>query len=527
MRARATRGRQTHRVGPLRSAVCAFAKPGPRRHNDPVQLRRRFLAGIAALTAVALCPQVRAASCDPIVTFAEGKVPAREIFVSPDGDDAGGDGTAARPFRSIGRARQEVGPGDAIRLLPGEHAPGTYLENLAGTAEAPIWLGGASDQPRPVIRGGGQALHLSRARYVVVERLEVAGATQNGINCDDGGDYADPEAARHIVFRDLVFRDIGTGGNQDALKLSGVNDHFVLDCEFARVSAGSAIDQVGCHDGVIARCAFSDMGSNAVQCKGGSENIEIRWNRFVNAGARAINIGGSTGFQYFRPPLSTTQPNAESRNIRVIANVFEGSDAPVAFVGTVGSLAANNTVVDPDRWILRILQETLTSEPYVFLPCGGNAFRNNLVYYNRGRLSTHLNIGPNTDPASFGFSNNLWFAHDRPEGSQPVLPVAEADAVVGLDPRFRNAAGGDYEVASDGPAAGAGLRLDNVKADLRERCYADPPTIGALEAMPPGGAPAPDRWEHGEGGVSRRFSSCLRWSSLNKVAAQAGLRQGC
>jgi hypothetical protein len=97
-----------------------------------------------------------------------------------------------------------------------------------------------------------------------------------------------------------------------------------------------------------------------VQCKGGSEDIEMRRNRFTNAGERSVNMGGSTGAEFFRPPLSTTAPNFEARNIRAIANVFTGSTSPIAFVGCVDCLALNDTIVNPTRWILRILQETVT-----------------------------------------------------------------------------------------------------------------------------------------------------------------------
>jgi hypothetical protein len=174
------------------------------------------------------------------------------------------------------------------------------------------------------------------------------------------------------------FTTSGQAKNNDGLKLSGVNDFFVLDCEFSKISAGgSGIDHVGCHRGLIARCSFTDCG-NAIQCKGGSEDIEIRWSRFLRAGGRAINIGGSTGFEFFRPPLSTTAPNFESKNIRVLANTFEGSESPVAFVGTVESLVANNTIIDPTRWIVRILQETMSSGGYEFLPCGGMSFQTTL-----------------------------------------------------------------------------------------------------------------------------------------------------
>lgn len=455
-------------------------------------------------------PTGLADSCDTIRTFADGKQPLREMFVSPAGSDSTGDGERGNPYRTIGRALQGARPGDAIRLLPGTHVPGTFISNLAGTSNAPIWLGGVPGLGRPRIESGNTALHLSRASYVIVEHIEVSGATANGINCDDGGDYAHTNATHHVLFRSLFIHDIGTGGNQDGLKLSGVYDYAVLDCEFARMSAGgSGIDHVGCHRGLIASCIFTDAGSNAIQCKGGSADIEIRWNRFINGGTRAINLGGSTGFEFFRPPLSVGAPNVEARRIRVIANLFQGGDSPVAFVGAVDSLVANNTIVQPRRWLLRILQETSSSGGYTFLPCGQNEFVNNLVCFDRWQISTYINIGPNTDAASFRFANNLWYAFDRPELSRPALPAQETDGVYGSDPLFKAAAAGDFSLSTNSPAAGKGRRLPRVWADLTERCYADPPTIGAFEAkpVPLGSADAdrdsmPDLWE-AEHGLDR------------------------
>ena len=271
-------------------------------------------------------------------------------------------------------------------------------------------------------------------------------------------------------------------------------------------AGGSGIDHVGCHRGLIARCKFTDAGSNAIQCKGGSEDIEIRWNQFTNAGTRAINIGGSTGFEFFRPPLSTTAPNSEARNVRVIANLFRGSDTPVAFVGTVNSLVANNTMIQPTRWPLRILQETVSDGGYTFLPCGNNQFINNLVYFDRSQISTYVNIGANTDAASFAFANNLWYAFNQPNQSQPTLPSAETNGVYALNPLFHDAVGGVFSVPTKSPAARKGKKLTGVRADLRERCYANPPTIGAFEANPPPAEQAdadgdlmPDAWEQANG----------------------------
>lgn len=424
--------------------------------------------------------------CDRIVTFEDGKAPTRVVHVAPPpaGSDAAGDGSEVAPFATIGRAARGATPGTAVRIHAGVYAGGTFLTDLAGTAEAPIWIGGAPGEARPVIEGGGEGLHFVRPRYVVVHDLEVRGATANGINCDDGGEYDNPLAAHHVLFRNLFIHDIGGSGNQDGLKLSGLNDYWVLDCEIARCGgngSGSGIDHVGCHRGLIARCFLRDLSGNAVQCKGGSEDIEIRWCRMVEAGERAVNIGGSTGLEFFRPPVSAGAPNAEARGIRVVANVIEGASAAIAFVGCVDSLAANNTIVTPHTWIFRILQETTSGGGYEFLPCAGNAFVNNLVYFERADLSTYVNIGPNTAPETFLFAHNLWHAFDNPGASAPNLPAPEIGGIVGLDPLLENPAAGAFAIGAASPAAGAGRAPAVAAADVASTCYRTPPSIGAYE----------------------------------------------
>jgi hypothetical protein len=139
-------------------------------------------------------------------------------------------------------------------------------------------------------------------------------------------------------------------------------------------------------------------------------------------------------------------------------------------------VVANNTIIDPDNWILRILQETTSSGGYVFEACSDGVFVNNLVYFNRGELSTHLNIGPNTDPDSFVFANNLWYAWDDPGQSQPTLPVAESNGIYGQDPVLD----GGFRIDPMSPAAGAGAPNALAWGDLDGRCYAATPSIGAF-----------------------------------------------
>ncbi len=419
-----------------------------------------------------------------VPTFETGLTPAQITHVATTGSNSTGNGSAGAPYATIAFAASLASPGTAVRVHPGTYAGGGYVEGLTGTAAAPVWIGGVPGQPRPVLQGGTNGLQLVRPRYVVLHDLEVRNATGNGINCDDGGQVANPEAARFLVCRGLHIHDIGGTGNQDGLKLSGINDFHVLDCQIERTGgagSGSGVDMVGCHHGLIARCRFNDMSANAVQCKGGSEDVEVRWCRITNGGGRGVNIGGSTGFQFFRPPLSTTAPNAEARNIRVVCNVFAGADTPVAFVGCVDSLVANNTILTPNTWLLRILQETVTGGGYTFLACADNRFENNLVYFSRSELSTYVNIGANTAPATFEFAHNLWYAWDNPALSAPTLPAPQVNGIVGQDPLLLNPAAGQCPIHPRSPAAAAGHQPGAAPADFVGACYRDPPAIGAYE----------------------------------------------
>jgi len=418
--------------------------------------------------------------CDRLEAFGRGLAPSSEIHVATWGNNSTGNGSPGSPYATVGRAALDATPGASIRVHEGVYAGGIYVSDLAGTATEPIWIGGTPGETKPIINGGGEGIHLTRARYLVVHDLEVRNSTNNGINADDGGDYGNPLATHHVTFKGLDIHDIGGTGNQDCLKLSGLDDYTVTLSSFSNCgggTSGSGVDHVGCHGGLLARNTFTNMAGNAIQSKGGSEDIEIRWNRFTDAGQRALNLGGSTGFQYFRPPLSTSLPNAEARDLTVVGNIFEGSYAALAYVGCVGCVVANNTIIDPENWILRILQETVTSPPYTFEACRDGVFVNNLVVFNRSALSTYINIGPNTAPETFTFASNLWYAWDNPAQSQPSLPVTETDGIYGQDPQL----GPGYRIGPTSPAAGSGEATAWTWGDFDGACYESTPSRGAFE----------------------------------------------
>ncbi|MBN1865615.1 MAG: right-handed parallel beta-helix repeat-containing protein [Victivallales bacterium] len=199
---------------------------------------------------------------------------------------------------------------------------------------------------------------------------------------------------------------------------------------------------VGCSDGIIESCRFIGLDGfsqdSGVQAKGGSRDVTVKNSLFRNAGQRAVNIGGSTGLQFFRPEPA----GFEARNITVSGNVFVGSLAPIAFVTSTDCTVSRNTIFLPDKWILRILQEQPLDK---FMPCQKGVFENNIVVYD-ARVRIAANVGVNTKPESFVFRDNAWF--DMTGRPKLPLPSDELNSVFQIDPQFADPDKNDFSILS-------------------------------------------------------------------------------
>jgi hypothetical protein len=321
-------------------------------------------------------------------------------------------------------ALSTAGPGTTIQLAPGIYTGGIPIHQKNGAPGQPIVIAAKDPADRPVFHGGGQALHLSDCNYVTLRGLIIRGFSINGINIDDGGTFDTPSS--HILLEDMLFEQIGPTGNADGLKMSGVDNFVILRCRF-RGWGGSAIDLVGCHRGIVERCSFVGLEgysqSSGVQLKGGTADVRVLRSNFLNAGQRAINLGGSTGLQFFRPKAE----GYEAARIEVAGNRFTGGETAVAFVTSRDSRVHRNTFLEPSRWVLRILQETQSPD---FPPCSGGIFENNIILVRDPK--TIINIGNGTAPETFTFRRNYWFG---PVPLTPsMLPPGEVDSAIGRVP---------------------------------------------------------------------------------------------
>jgi hypothetical protein len=433
------------------------------------------------------------ATCRSTTTFADGANPTSILHVAVEGSDTRGDGSAEGPFRTIARAARNVSAGTALYLHAGTYEGGTFLSGLRAEAAAPIWIMGAPGEQRPTIVGGEEGLHLAKPRYVVLQHLEVLGTSGSGINVDDGGEYANPDAARSVVFRDLYVHDTGRrpSGVPNCLKLAGLNDFFVLNSTFERcgngtVSGAVGVGGVGVHHGIVVSNRLAANGYGGVQVKGGSDDIQIAGNVFHDTGWRAVMMGGSTGRPYFRPPLSRSTLNYEAARIHVSANIFTGSETAAVFSTCIDCEFTHNTVVDPSKWALRILNEAGRVEGYAFAGAANGLIAGNIFYFRRADLNAgeDINVGAHAETRSFYLSRNLWFAHDEPSQSDPRIPRFDgvhAESLTAMNPRFVGAAAGDFHLAPNSPARHRGNSSSVPIRDFAGECYATRPSLGALE----------------------------------------------
>lgn len=369
------------------------------------------------------------------------------------------------PYATLTDAAKVTVPGDTIQIHGGTYTGGDFITNFQGTSTAWITIRAAKGET-VIYNGNTQAFQLSEAAFIRIQGLQFQNQTANGVNIDDGGTLTIP--AHDIVIENCIWLNMGGTGNNDELKLSGVDNFTVQNCQFNNGQDGAFVDMVGCHNGVLQDniCQNVGSGGQVFQTKGGSKNILIQRNRCINGGDRAMHIGGNTGKQYFRPQGA----DYEAMNIYVYSNTFQGGKAPIVFSSSVYCSAINNTIDKPVNYVIRILQDDKTVQK-----CAYDTFRNNIVVFTG---STAINVGPGTNENSFVFSNDLWYNPNNLSWAGPNMPYPEPGQILNQDPQFSDAL---YHLQSTSPAIGKGYAVALPTTDYFALAFKSPRAIGGVE----------------------------------------------
>jgi len=400
-----------------------------------------------------------------------------EIYV--DGSaSANGGGNQASPFNTIVAAitaARNSGAGTRIHIAAGTYPAVQTISNLSGQVDAPIAIVAEGEV---IIDAGnnGNGMAFSDVRYLVIDGLIVQNTGVHGLNIDDGNFFVSP--SEFIVLRNMYFRNIGSGNNNDCLKMSGVDNFYIENSEFEGCNRGEAIDMVGCHNDIITGNHFHDVVGNAVQTKGGSSDILIHGNRFIDIPSRAINAGGNTGASFFRPDTAIY----EARNISIIANQFiRTGSAAVVYSGCDTCVVAHNTIINPNAYVFWAVEENLSKGP------GRNGyFINNIVVFNNADLNNFSFFNSNNLSLNntFLIDANLWFSQDNSGFSRVPnghgFPTG-TNSVIQNNPMLD----ANNRITVISPAAGQGidipgLPVGTVIVDYEGNLYANPSSIGAF-----------------------------------------------
>ena len=473
-----------------------------------------------------------------VETFEWGKTPEREIFVSALGDgndDNEGlyDAPVASLIRAVELAKSTIGViPTAIRIFPGIYKEGTYLNKAYASENAPLWIGGIPGMDSPVFDGAG--FGLSSFSYIILHDMEIrniVGTTGTGINafCTtpavEGAEWA--HDANYIIYRNLYMHHISY---QD-IKIAGVDHFWIFDCDISRSTQGGSghIDGVGVHNGIIAYNYIHDSTNNqlAIQLKGGSSNDNIYGNLFRHASS-GINVGQSTGVQFFRPGLVRDGLTTyEAKNLRIYSNVFIGGRHPFNFQGAKDSYAVNNTIILPEAHLFRILQGDENNDLGNNGMSHDNTIENNIFYYDFDHAdfaNNHrepFNVTANKDIETNIIKNNIIFnikdAGNLPPkdkwswGSTQGVPdvvlgenilisplfISDADIINAADvnlPTYNNLTALDARrlmtakicyknlvLSENSPAVSGGTDFDFASKDFYGKSFAKSRSLGAMQ----------------------------------------------
>ncbi len=224
-----------------------------------------------------------------IETTAHNAPVGRIFYVGPNGSDDN-DGARHTPFATIGAIAKDLQPGDTVYYLEGTYRNPTYgdgniwkesqdtvirLNNVHGTAEAPITIAAEPGADVKFQYDGGGAVTLRGSSHIIVDGFDMEGPA-SFISKEEALDaqwtYRVPDSNGDYIYKE---RD----------------DEFVRDADGQVISSEnlSDISNVGAEKPIM-------FTANAISLPNGSHNITIQNNAIHHAAANAIAATGGNDY---------------------------------------------------------------------------------------------------------------------------------------------------------------------------------------------------------------------------------------
>jgi nitrous oxidase accessory protein NosD len=188
---------------------------------------------------------------------------SREWYVSTSGSDNAA-GSKAAPFRTIRRAMKAVGPGEAIKVLPGAYAESVVIDGdvKAGRKDAPITLKAVGHAR--IFPGKGGALVQVRKPYWVVDGFDIDVKGQPRFAVIFEGNTEGSVLAGSHVHDGTLGGGVTTFGGAHGVTLEGNNIH-----DFRKKPRGDShgvVVQATSRDITVRDNDIHDNSGDSVQC---------------------------------------------------------------------------------------------------------------------------------------------------------------------------------------------------------------------------------------------------------------------
>lgn len=266
-----------------------------------------------------------------------GAPTVRDIWVSPNGNDANSGASRSAPLATLGAAWRMIpngtltGTGYRIMLTAGVYAENTipnYMELKRGTAQFPIIIQAADGRGTATLQGDLNMANISHL-YMIDFNIIPAPA----------GDALHIERGDHILMRGMRLN----GGNRAAHETIKINQSQYIYLEDSEVSGAddNTIDYVAVQYGHIVRNKISNANDWCAYVKGGSANIRVEGNEIFNCGTGGFTTGQGTGFEYMVSPWL----HYEAYGITFVNNVIHDTQgAGIGVNGGFNIIMAYNTM---------------------------------------------------------------------------------------------------------------------------------------------------------------------------------------